>query len=101
MYHHGETKIRRDAIGNVLPVFGIVIGTIQAPMILQVKTFRTGRVHRNLVYALPEFGILVGHEHSADASILRRPRTPTVVGPVNAAGWVGDVHAVGMRESGH
>src|SRR5439155_7836807 len=59
MYHHGETKIRRDAIGNVLPVFGIVIGAIQAPVILKEKTFGTGRVHRNLVYTLPELGVLV------------------------------------------
>src|SRR5207237_10215274 len=86
MYHHGETKIRRDAIGNVLPVFGIVIGAIQAPVILKEKTFGTGRMHRNLVYTLPELGILVGHKHSADASISRRPRTSAIVGPVNATG---------------
>src|SRR5207253_10219658 len=45
-----------------------VIGAIQAPVILKEKTFRTGRVHRNLVYTLSELGILVGHEHSTGAS---------------------------------
>jgi len=63
-------------------------------MILQKKALGPIGMHRDFVHALPELGIFVGHEHSADAPVLRGPGTPAVVGPVNAAGGNCHVHAL-------
>ena len=65
---YGKTKIRRHSVGNVHPVFGTVVGAIQSPMILQKEALRTSGMHRDFMYALPELGIFVGHEHGADAA---------------------------------
>src|SRR3982074_602816 len=41
-------------------------------------------MHRDFMYALPELGIFIGHEHGADAPVLRSPCTSAIVGAVDA-----------------
>jgi hypothetical protein len=101
VYEHGKTKIRWHSIGNVYPVFGTVVGAIQSPMILQKKAFGPIGMHRDFVYALAELGILVGHQHGADAAILRGPGTAAIAGTVNAAGGNCHVHALAVRGVEH
>jgi hypothetical protein len=92
MHSHGKTKIRRHSIANVRPVFGTIVGAIQAPMILQEETFGAIGMHRDFMYALPELGILIGHEHGADAPVLRSPCTSAIVGAVDAPSRDRHVH---------
>jgi len=63
-------------------------------MILEEQALRPFGVESNFVDALAEFGILVGHEHSANAAILGGPTRAAVVGAVNAASGDCDVHAL-------
>ena len=63
-------------------------------MILQKETFRTNRVHYNLVYTLPELRIFDGHKRDADAQILCGPRMSTIVRAVNAPRGNCHIHAL-------
>src|SRR5262249_43808513 len=90
----GKAKIRRDAVGDIFPILTVIVGAVESPVILQVETLGASRVHGNFVNALSEFGIFVGHEHGADAAVLRGPGLAAVCGAVNAAGGNGDVHAL-------
>src|ERR1700740_1317213 len=86
VHDYGKTEIRGHSIANVCTVFGTVVRAIQSPMILQEDAFGTTRMHRDFVYTLPELGVFLGHERSADAPVLRGPGMSAIVGPVNAAG---------------
>ena len=101
MYDNGKTEIRRHAISNVRPGFSAVVRAIESPMILQEKASWTIRMQCDLVYALPEFGILIGHEHSADAAVLRCPCAPRIVGAVDATGGNCHVHALVVSRVEH
>ncbi len=85
MREHGKTKVRRYSVGNVEPVLGTVIRAVQSPMTLQEEAMGTSRMHCDLVYALPELRIFVGHGHSADTLVLNGPGKSAIVGPVNTA----------------
>src|SRR4030095_8912280 len=82
VHYHRKTKIGRPSVAYVCPVLGMIIRAIQAPMILEKQTFRTSRMHHNLVYALSELWIFVGHERGADPAVLRRPCASAVVGAI-------------------
>src|SRR5205823_5539121 len=84
MHDHGEAEIGRHPIRDVLPAFGAIIRTIQAPMILQEEAVRASRVHGKFVDTLPEFRIPFGRVHEANAAVQRPPAAAAVVGPVNA-----------------
>src|SRR5262249_51268150 len=93
MNDNGESKIGRDAVGDVLPVFAVIVRAIKTPVILQEKAFGMRRMHRNFVNALAELGIFVGQKHSADAAILCGPGLAAVAGAINATRGNCDVHA--------
>jgi len=97
MYHHRKTKIGRDSIGDVLPVLTMIIRPVQAPMVLEKKTFGTSRMHYDLVYTLSELWVFVGHEHCPYPAILRGPCTAAVVGAIHAARGDCHVHALMIR----
>ena len=69
-------------------------------MILQKEAFGARRVHHELMDALPEFGILFGLVHGADAAVQRPPAVPAVVGLVNARRRNGNVHPRFVRRVG-
>ena len=73
MHDYSKAKVRRHSVGDVDPVFGMVVRAIQSPMVLQKQSFGTSGMHRDFVHALSELGIFVGHEHGADAPILCSP----------------------------
>ena len=73
MNNHGEAEVGRHAVADVFPVFGVIVGAIKAPVILQEEAFGVRWVHGDFVNALAEFGIFVGQEHGANAAILRGP----------------------------
>src|SRR5215472_13094892 len=93
MHDNWEAEIGRNTIGDVGPVFGVVIGAINSPMILQEQSFRPRRMQGNLVYALSELGIFVWHEDGAYSTVLRGPVGSAIFRTVDASRRDGDVHA--------
>src|SRR5947207_3909239 len=85
MHEHDEAKIRRHSIGDVRPAISMVVRAIKTPVILQEQALRAGGMHGDLVYTLSKFGILVGHEHSADSAVLCIPSASTIISAINAA----------------
>ena len=63
-------------------------------MILEENPFRPRRMHDDLVHALAEFRIPLGHVHNADATVARLPGAPAVFGGIDPAGRNGHVHPV-------
>ena len=92
MCHHRETEVRRHAMGDVLPSLAVVVGAVQAPMVLQEEPFRARGVHGDLMDALAELGILLRRMHDADTSIARLPRVPAVFGGVDTSSRNGHIH---------
>src|SRR5215510_5529038 len=97
MHDNRETEIGRNTVGDVGPVFGVVIRAINSPMILQEQSFRPRRMQGYLVYALSELGILIRHKNRTDAAVLRGPCGAAVFGAVDASRRDGDVHAQFVR----
>ena len=98
-----ETKIGRESIRNIYPIVGMVVGAIQAPVILQEEAFGTSRMHRDFMHTLTELRILIGHEFRADTAILGCPSSPAVFGPIYAAGRNCHVHTLfvaGINDDG-
>ena len=81
-----KSKIRRHAVGNVGPVLRVIVGAVNSPVILQEKPFRPRGMHGDLMHALPELGILVGHEQGSYTTVVRHPRRACIVGAVDPAG---------------
>ena len=92
MHHDREAKVGRHSVGDVGPGTGGIIGAIESPVILQEKTFGALWVQGDLVNALAELGVFIGHKHGADAAILRGPSRASVVGAVDAASRDGNVN---------
>src|SRR5260370_28953566 len=90
MGDHWKTKVRRDALGNVLPRCSAVIASVEAPVILQVEPLRASRRPRNLVDALAELGMLVGEEIGANPLVRSAPAAPSITRLVDATGANGD-----------
>ena len=86
MHGHGKTEVGRKAVTDVLPVFAGIVGAIEAPVVLQEKTLRSRGMHDDFVNALAEVGLLVGHEHGANAAVLCGPGATAIGSAVEAAG---------------
>src|SRR5580704_17980481 len=59
------------------------------------------RMQRDLVHALSELGVLLGHEGNGNATVLRRPVHSAVLGPIDAAGGDGDIHTLFVHRVQH
>src|SRR5260370_30238053 len=97
MADHGEAKVRRHALGNVLPGVAVIVTAIKAPVILEVEPLRLTRGSRDLVYALAELRALLRHELHPNPHVARLPGFTAVVRAVAAASGHGDDHAVAVR----
>lgn len=86
MNGHGKTEVGRKAVADILPAFAGIIRTIEAPVVLQKKTLRSRGMHDDFVNALAEVGLLVGHEHGANAAVLCGPGATAIRSAVEAAG---------------
>jgi hypothetical protein len=96
-----ETEIGGHAVGNVGPVGGTIVGTIEAPVILQEEAIGLGGVHDNLVHALTKLRIFFRHVHNADTAIPCVPRFAGIIGAINARGGNGYVHPIGVNRVEH
>ena len=76
------------------PGRGVVVGAVDAAVVLQEEPLGTRRVPGHLVHALAELGVLLalGQELGPDALVARRPRAAVVGGLVDAAGRDRDGH---------
>ena len=92
MRQHHEAEVRRQPFGDRLPALGVVVAAVDAVVVLRVEAAVDGGVGRDLVHALAEFRVGVGHEVGRDSLVARLPGGAAVERAVDAAGAHRDVH---------
>ena len=98
-----EAEVGREAVGDGGPRAALVVGAVDAAVVLQEQPLGSRGVPGDLVHALAELGVLLalGQELRADPLVARRPGAAAVLGLVDAAGREGDgdrVRVVGVRQ---
>jgi hypothetical protein len=88
--HHREAEVAGQPVGDRGPGAAVVVGAVDAVVVLRVQPLGVAGVPGDLVHALAELRPLVGHEVGADAGVARRPTRPGVLRAVDPAGGHGD-----------
>ncbi len=91
MRQHHEAEIRRQALRDRFPALGVVVTAVDAVVVLRVKAAVDGGIGRDLVHALAEFRVGIGHEVGRDSLVARLPGAAAVERAVDAAGAHRDV----------
>src|SRR5579859_1390155 len=100
---HRKTKVRRHIIRNILPGIAVVVGAVQAPVVLQEESFRARGVHSDLMHALAELRIFLRKVYNANTPIACLPFTPPVFGGVDATSRNRRIHPLrilGVKQDG-
>src|SRR5262249_45643233 len=84
---HREPEVRGQlALAAVGPGVARVVGTIDAPMVLEKEALRPRRMERELVRTVPELRVLLafGEKRRTHVLVLRGPGVARVVGAIDA-----------------
>src|SRR5215469_14784050 len=96
MHVDREAEVGRQVAADLPPRVAGVVAAHDIPVLLHIQHRRAGRMHRDVVHAVTDLGILVRDTPGAQATVDRPPRLAGVIGPERArrrdrredSGWV-------------